>query len=99
MRIILSIAVVALVVTPSARAADAKAHPGSMCQSLEPSLNHFVFVEGFVALEDGSTDEAVCPVLRDNTLNSTGLDDLEMQVIDGGSGTIVCNAHAVSATG
>lgn len=78
-------------------AVDAKVHPGAMCAPLVNSQNHYAFVEGFVAITTGGTDEATCPIVRDNTGNTNGLSELQMQVLT--SGSTICNAHAISATG
>lgn len=91
---------VAVVVTPAglASAVDTKWVAGAWCIPEDEDQTSFVtdnygqFLRGV-----NSTRDLQCPILRDNTTNTTGLDSLSMEVLCPTNVTVSCTATSRNA--
>lgn len=80
-----------------ALAVDNKTMPGSACASSQGGPT-----SGGAFSFSVTGAEAVCPIVRDNTTNTTGLDDLDVYGLnqnDPGTDTFSCTAYAKTAGG
>ena len=91
-------AVAVLTFAASQAFADSKYHHGTFCSALTNQF-HYSMAEGFIATSTSGTDEATCPIIRDTTGDTNGASDIEMSLVDGGSGTAYCTAYSMSRTG
>ncbi len=70
----------------------------SPCRPAGNVTTGLTYGAGHVTNTSGALMAVVCPIVRDNASNATGLVDLEVAVTDA-TGTLSCEAIAVGRTG
>jgi hypothetical protein len=78
--------------------ADGKVVGPSPCRPAGSGTTGLTFGAGHVTNTSGATLSVVCPIVRDNASNATGLADLEVAVTDA-TGTLACDAIAADRAG
>ena len=78
--------------------AGAKVVSPGACRLLGGGTTGLTYGAGHVTNSSGATANVVCPIVRDNTSNTTGLRDAEVAVTDA-TGTMSCSAVSVDRAG
>jgi hypothetical protein len=91
---------VAVVVVPSALGSDGKIYPGAMCRAENQSYQQDLFYYRGGVENDGSSSRVVeCPLVTDDTSNTSGLQELKVYVYIPQSGTVSCYAFSYDSDG
>ncbi|MBI2892757.1 MAG: hypothetical protein HYY06_04345 [Deltaproteobacteria bacterium] len=91
---------VAVVIVPSALASDGKIYPGAICRAENQSHQQDLFYFRGGVENDGSSSRWVdCPLVTDDTNNTSGLQELKAFVYIPGTTTVTCYAYSYDSGG
>lgn len=83
----------------SVAAEDAKVYGGDWCVPEDDGETSLSYVGSLYAGSSASSTEVICPIMRDNTINSDGLVAAHVDVHVPNSGTVWCRIYSYSQGG